>query len=183
VTQDAHNATILADNPFWRYSVSVYRKDNCADFLLRAQNTLKLDINVLLFIGWLAQQKKLFIVTPQHSTLITGFQKGITERIRHLRIKSKGFNSSEFYKALLDLELHAEYHQQARLVSLKKLMPSVDLSIQDIIQKGIHHYIQFELGLDEQELNQRGLDELGLGIFEENDNWLQTLIEYLQPVY
>jgi uncharacterized protein (TIGR02444 family) len=187
VTQDAHNATILADNPFWRYSASVYRKDNCADFLLRAQNNLKLDINVLLFIGWLAQQKKLFIVTPQHSTLITGFQKDITERIRYLRIKGKGFNSSEFYKALLDLELHAEYHQQARLVSLKELMPSVDLNIQDIIRKGVYNYIQFEQGLkelsiDEQKLNQQELGELRLGIFEEDNNWLQTLIEHLQPV-
>jgi uncharacterized protein (TIGR02444 family) len=182
VTQDAHNATILADNPFWRYSVSVYRKDNCADFLLRAQNRLKLDINVLLFIGWLAQQKKLFIITPQHSSFVTGFQKGITERIRYLRIKSKGFNSSEFYKALLDLELHAEYHQQARLVSLKKIMPSVDLNTQEIIRKGINHYIQFELDLDQRGLSQRELDELGLGIFEEDDDWLQTLIEYLQPV-
>jgi uncharacterized protein (TIGR02444 family) len=177
VTQDAHNAINLADNPFWRYSVSVYSKNNCADFLLHAQNTWGFDVNVLLFIGWLANQKRLFIVTKQHPTLITAFQKDITERIRCLRIKAKGFDNSKFYKALLDFELHAEYHQQARLISLQKLMPIMDLNYRDITRKGIENYIRFVLDLDTL-----GLKEMELNESQENNIWLQTLIEYLQPV-
>lgn len=177
MTQDAHNAIILADNPFWRYSVSVYSKDNCADFLLHAQNTWGLDINVLLFIGWLANQKRLFIITQQHLTLITAFQKDITERIRCLRIKAKGIDNSIFYKALLDLELHAEYHQQARLVSLQKLMPIMDSNYKDLTAKGIENYIDFALSL-----NIRSSDKLNLNEFNHDNIWLQTLIEYLQPV-
>jgi uncharacterized protein (TIGR02444 family) len=167
VTQDGHNAINSADNPFWCYSLSIYGQNNCAAFLLHAQNTHELDINVLLFIGWLAQQKKQFVITPQHKPLIKHFQDDVTKRIRSLRIKAKSFNQPRLYQAMLELELDAEYFEQVRLFGLLDHMHDIDLSFADIVKRSIEDYMVFERG-------KKG--------FEGSDNWLQTLIQYLQPV-
>jgi len=42
------------DNPFWDFSLAVYRKPGVADACLRLQDDAGVDVNVLLFVCWLA---------------------------------------------------------------------------------------------------------------------------------
>jgi hypothetical protein len=68
---------------------------------------------------------------------------------------------------MLELELDAEYFEQVRLFGLLDHMHDIDLSFADIVKRSIEDYMVFERG-------KKG--------FEGSDNWLQTLIQYLQPV-
>ena len=166
MTQGAHNATILRENPFWDYSLTVYQQDQCAEFLLEAQNRYAFDINVLLFIGWLAHQQQAFIhVTSFHSKIIT-FQQATVSKIRNLRIRAKCFNNPEFYDAIKSLELYAENIEQNRLYAIAKQMPASELDVKQLIENGVSVY------LDQMNVAKSAIEEV---------NWLQTLIEYLQP--
>jgi uncharacterized protein (TIGR02444 family) len=44
------------DNPFWRYSLRLYREPGIADICLQLQERSGVDVNVLLFVLWLAQE-------------------------------------------------------------------------------------------------------------------------------
>lgn len=44
------------DNPFWRYSLRFYREPGIADICLRLQERCGADVNVLLFVLWLARE-------------------------------------------------------------------------------------------------------------------------------
>lgn len=166
MTQGAHNATILRENPFWDYSISVYQQDQCDEFLLEAQNRYALDINVLLFIGWLAHQQQAFIdVEPFHPQVIRFQQETIT-KIRYLRIRTKRFNNPEFYNAIKALELYAENIEQNRLYALTERMPVSQLDFAQLIKNGVLGYLK-QINRDKA--------------FIQEGNWLQTLIEYLQP--
>ena len=168
MTQGAHDAIKSLDNPFWRYSLAVYQQENCPSFLLHAQNTYGMNINVLLFIGWLAHQNRQLVVTPQFTAIIPSFQKEIIERIRGLRIRIKGFNNQTLYSAIKDLELKSEFFEQQRLFRCAGDMPRVDIEYSSMIENSLNDYWNYK-------------ESVKGGI--KDKNWLQTLIQYLQPVF
>lgn len=167
MTQDAHNAINSSDNPFWRYSLAIYSQPGAADFLLDAQQQYQLDINILLFIGWLAQNNKRFIPHPRLHTHIFPFNKHTIMRIRDLRIRIKTFNNQKFYDAIKSCELYAEYCEQCRLNTLSKLMPNTADQQSKVIKQGVIEYFKQIEGKADTDLKV---------------NWLQTLIKHLQPV-
>jgi len=44
---------MASDNPFWDFSLAVYRKPGVADACILLQDTASVDVNVLLFVCWL----------------------------------------------------------------------------------------------------------------------------------
>lgn len=156
----------LLDNPFWQFSLTVYQQPNCADFLLDAQNRYGIDINVLLFIGWLAHEQKSLKLSPMFKSTINDFQQGTIAPIRKIRIAVKKMKNAEFYEALKRLELLAENLEQQRLYRLFDQMPVSDEDFNVSIEQSINVYI--------------GQNDKGVALIQEK-NWLQTLIQYLQP--
>jgi uncharacterized protein (TIGR02444 family) len=156
----------LSDNPFWQYSLIVYKQPHCAEFLLSAQNRYGLDVNMLLFIGWLALQKKTLTLSPIFVNSIADFQVKTVQPIRKIRITAKGFNNLKFYNALKKLELTAECIEQQRLYQLSDRMPVSNECLEVTIEQGVKVYIS--------------QNDNRIGLIQEN-NWLQTLIQYLQP--
>ena len=156
----------LLDNPFWQFSLTVYQQPNCADFLLDAQNRYGLDVNVLLYIGWLAHQKKSLKLSSTFISTISSFQENVVQPIRKIRIAVKKVKNAEFYEALKRLELLAENLEQQRLYRLFDQMPVSDEDLNVSIEQSINVYI--------------GQNDKGVGLIQEM-NWLQTLIQYLQP--
>jgi uncharacterized protein (TIGR02444 family) len=156
----------LLDNPFWQFSLTVYQQPNCADFLLDAQNRYGIDINVLLFIGWLAHEQKSLKLSPMFKSTINDFQQDTIAPIRKIRIAAKKMNNVEFYERLKRLELVAENIEQQRLYRLSDKMPLSNKGLSKSIEQSINVYI--------------GQNDKGVGLIQEM-NWLQTLIQYLQP--
>jgi uncharacterized protein (TIGR02444 family) len=50
--------TDCGDNPFWKFSLTIYSTDGVANECLALQNDLDLDVNVLLFCAWLGWSRK-----------------------------------------------------------------------------------------------------------------------------
>jgi uncharacterized protein (TIGR02444 family) len=156
----------LLDNPFWQFSLTVYQQPNCADFLLDAQNRYGIDVNVLLFIGWLAHEQKSLKLSPMFKSTINDFQQDTIAPIRKIRIAAKKMNNVEFYERLKRLELVAENIEQQRLYRLSDKMPLSNKGLSKSIEQSINVYI--------------GQNGNGVALIQEK-NWLQTLIQYLQP--
>lgn len=168
MTQGAHDATNSIDNPFWRYSLTTYQKDYCADFLLHAQNTFGMNVNILLFCGWLAQNHTQFAINHSFMKNEAHFQVHITQRIRNLRIRSKLLNNQKFYEELKQLELLAEFIEQKRLYTLSATFNKNALEFEDNVRQGIDAYWTYlEIDFPEQKAK----------------SWMQTLIQYLHPAF
>jgi uncharacterized protein (TIGR02444 family) len=158
----AHDATNQSNNPLWIYSVKQYSNDSCSLFLLNAQHLYQLDINVLLFIGWLATKNKLLNMPALTKAHIFEWQYRVITPIRNLRKRLKPLGNHDFYQHMKDLELSAEYQEQLTLYKLHELMDKSNWGFNRLIQESCEVYFK--------ELKQ-----------EIDESWLQTLIEHLQP--
>lgn len=170
MTQDAHNATKsvanLSDNPFWDYSLTVYKQAGCADFLLNAQESYAADINILLYIGWLAQQHKIYTPSGDQRDSINEIQKNIISPVRQLRFRVKRLNDLNFYNELKQLELLTESIEQTRLFLYSESMSLSNLSFEEMVKQSIDVYIS-QIGPCAEKLG--------------DNTWMQIFIEYLQP--
>ena len=158
----AHNATNHRNNPLWIYSVKQYSSTACSEFLLESQHKFRLDINILLFIGWLATQNKSFKMNPISASGVMDWQLKVVSPIRELRKRVKNLNAVDFYQHMKKLELEAEYQEQLKLYELTIHMTKQNWRFNKFIQEGCELYFK--------ELEQR-VDR----------QWLQTLTEHLQP--
>lgn len=142
------------DQPFWAFSIDVYRHKGVARSLLALQDDCGADVNMLLVVSWLASQK---IVVS--SELLAAFELVSSEWRRHclhplraLRRYLKQQEASDaMYQASKALELQAERWQQDRLYAcceprLASLQRAEDLSV---YQKNLQLYLQ---GLPQQQL-------------------------------
>ena len=55
-------------NPFWDYSLSVYSNPGVADACLSAQDECGLDVNLVLYAGWLSLSGR--VLTEEHLALL-----------------------------------------------------------------------------------------------------------------
>lgn len=163
--QGAHDATNFEHNPFWIYSLKQYQTEECAQFLLAAQDNWNLDINLLLYIGWLSSQEK----HPSLSNALTyskTWQAHVVKPIRTLRRRIKqqaqAKNSTQWYQVVKQLELAAEQRQQAWLYLESLKWPKHICGFDECFRKMMTEYLKQE------------------GIAQSKE-WLQALKEYLQP--
>lgn len=159
--QGGHDATNYSENPFWLYSIEQYKKPGCAEFLLNAQDQYQLDINFLLFIGWLTMQKKIYRPSVKIEC-VHHWQTATVTPIRQLRRRAKHLSDEAFYQSLKQLELKAEQVQQTLLFRIS----------QEWGRSERQGYEIFELGLQEYLANTPVLKE---------ESWLQALYQHLQP--
>lgn len=113
-----HNAT---NNPFWSYSLTQYSQPECEAFCLAAQNQYAIDVNLILFGVWLANQGKRLDLTrlPKPITL---HQQHIIQPLRELRIALKSASELDsqiqhLRNHLKKVELQAEQVEQWWLYS------------------------------------------------------------------
>ena len=161
MVQVAHDAINSLDNPFWLYSIEQYKKPGCAEFLLQAQDGYHLDINILLFIGWLISQNKVYredcALNDVHQ-----WQLSKVRPIRKLRRKVKSLQHEEFYQALKGLELMAEQKQQKMLFQISERWPQSSETGRECFKISMEAYGKKEGFTIEQ-------------------SWLQALYQHLQP--
>lgn len=155
-----HNATKSLDNPFWHYSLRQYENSDCAYFLLDAQDNHGLDINILLFIGWLGTHTSSQL-SVLHLSSAMNWNQWVIQPIRWLRRKSKPFKRVKLYNWIKKQELWAEQVEQAMLF----------LVSQELVQFNATGYEGFRLNM------QVYLE----GKVEIEEAWLQALFKHLQP--
>lgn len=126
----AHNATLCLDNPFWRYSLRQYAVSGCSDFLLAAQDEHGLDINVLLYLGWLAENgKRVDTLLLEHPLM---FSDQVIQPLRLARRSMKSLGDLNLYEHIKKSELMAEQHMQALLYDKSLTLENVNSDLIDI---------------------------------------------------
>ncbi len=157
-----HDATKADDNPLWIYALKQYKADNCAQFLIQAQDELGIDVNILLFIGWLAANNlKIDMQVIMHSSAYA-WQQDVIKPIREIRRTTKAYGQESIYQQILALEISTEKQQ---LQDFYQLSLNFEQDIQGFTRA-------LELGCGEYfKAHKKSLQ----------NSWLQTLIEHLQP--
>ena len=112
------------DNPFWRFSISVYQNKEVKNACLALQNNHQANVNLLLLCCWLAcaveevSEKEL----QQACQTVESWHKNVTEVLRNTRhwVKSHGNKEKwldDYYQQVLRDEIISETRQQYLLFS------------------------------------------------------------------
>ena len=153
-----HNATNWLDNPFWQYSLRQYSQPGCAQFLLDAQDQKHLDVNILLFIGWVSSQN-LLLPNKRLLNRAVFLNRLLIRPIRLLRRISKQTTPNLVYQWIKRIELKAEQLEQGILHGIAhKLMSHLENEL--CFEKNMQMYLAGKVV---------------------DDTWLQALKQYLQP--
>lgn len=127
------------DNPFWRFSLTVYAAPGVAPECLALQDRLGLDVNVILFAAWLGLRG--LAVRPDDLVRITDatapWSGDVVKPLRQVRRHLKPLSGSdtavqELRKRVADAELFAEQIEQARLYAIAGSLSSA-ASAPDIV--------------------------------------------------
>lgn len=158
----AHNATLCLDNPFWRYSLKQYAVPGCSEFLLAAQDDHGLDINVLLFLGWLADTGMIF--SPALLEEPMAFTAQVIEPLRLSRRTMKTQGNDALYQHIKASELLAEQHIQALLYDKSRALETLEpdaTSFKQSLNGSLNEYLPSTL--------------------KHNQDWKALLMRYLSP--
>lgn len=109
--------TGTAKNPFWQYSLQLYARDGVEALCLRLQEQCGVNVNILLWACWLAQQgRPLSDAHLQHAiTLIAPYQCDYIEPLRKMRNVLKSSMQQALREKILAAELEAEKSVQDEL--------------------------------------------------------------------
>jgi uncharacterized protein (TIGR02444 family) len=120
-------------SPFWRFSLKLYRAPGVADACIALQEGAGVDVNLLLFLLWQAQERRAF--TAAEVTALDGrigpWRDAAVIPLRNVRraLKSppalvKGATAEAFRTRIKAVELEAERLQQEAMYELAGALPS-----------------------------------------------------------
>ena len=107
-------------NPFWDFSLSNYRRDGVAQTCLTLQDEFGLDVNVLLYGGWLAAMDQ--CLTEDHlagiAATIAPWRERVVLPLRILRRQWRDYPAAiDLRDEVKALELQAERQQQDMMLA------------------------------------------------------------------
>jgi uncharacterized protein (TIGR02444 family) len=126
------NDTPTATTPFWRFSLKFYRQTGVSDACIALQDGCGVDVNLLLFLFWLASERQLLSAdeVKKLDATIKSWRELTIIPIRDTRRKLKGaktFVDPAKQEALRDkvkaVELEAEKLQQEALYAFTQTGP------------------------------------------------------------
>jgi uncharacterized protein (TIGR02444 family) len=102
-------------NPFWDYSLATYSLEGVASTCLALQDTIGLDVNLLLYAAWLARMDQR--LSGEHlaglEADIADWREMVIKPLRALRRQLPDYSSASWVrKEIKALELRAEQQQQ-----------------------------------------------------------------------
>ena len=110
----ANDAINFKLNPMWRYALDCYQNTDTQQALLTSQDNLGLNVNALLWFGYLAQQH--LSATAHGKADLEQWHLRHTAPIRSLRRRLKQVKHLGLYPYILNLELLSEFLEQCQLV-------------------------------------------------------------------
>ncbi len=118
--RDGNRSELLHDNEFWRFSLAVYKPADVAAECLALQESLGLDVNLLLFCAWFGSRA--IVLSPGDieaaSRVVAAWHASVVRPLRGVRrhIKSQyGDGFEDLRSRVKDSELAAEQTEQAML--------------------------------------------------------------------
>jgi uncharacterized protein (TIGR02444 family) len=129
---DAQTAEKTATTPFWRFSLKFYGQSGVSDACIALQDGCGIDVNLLLFLFWLASERQLLSAdeVKKLDATIKSWRELTIIPIRDTRRKLKGaktFVDPAKQEALRDkvkaVELEAEKLQQEALYAFTQSGP------------------------------------------------------------
>lgn len=136
-------AKMPTDHPFWQYSLHLYAQPEVEKLCLQLQNGHDLDVNLLLFCGWLATQERIFDpeIVFNHDE-IQFWQTSLIPSVRHVRRTLADYKKDHLlYSEMKKIELQAEKELQTILWSILHLFsPRPDTGTEVLIKQNIQHY-------------------------------------------
>lgn len=115
------------DNPFWRFSLAVYAQPGVAAECLALQETLNIDVNVLLFCAWIGAERNRVLDDQALAAIeadVRRWHGTVVQPLRAVRQTMKAMPdlADEAAKALRKevaaVELRAEQIEQAKLFEM-----------------------------------------------------------------
>jgi uncharacterized protein (TIGR02444 family) len=120
----------LPSNPFWEFSLRVYGQENVPPACLRLQDRHGVDVNLLLYLCWLAAHRKDPLTEAEIDDavrLTADWRDAVVRSLRRIRRRMKeGFESlpqdrvESLRSAVKRVELESERLQQAALFERNK---------------------------------------------------------------
>jgi uncharacterized protein (TIGR02444 family) len=118
-------------SPFWRFSLAFYRRPGVGEACIQLQDACEVDVNLLLFLLWLAAAKRR--LTPDDvrgiDDTVRGWRELTVLPLRAIRRRLKGgappleSGAAEAYRSKIKgVELEAERLQQEALYALANSM-------------------------------------------------------------
>ena len=128
-------AEAQAGSPFWRFSLRFYRQSGVADACIALQDGCGVDVNILLFLLWLATQRRR-IGTDEVTAVCAKagpWRDDVVAPLRGLRRRLKDGaplvegNTAELFRTRIKaVELEAERLQQEALFALTQNLATTD---------------------------------------------------------
>jgi uncharacterized protein (TIGR02444 family) len=119
---------VASDNPFWDFSLAVYRKPGVADACLRLQDEAGVDVNLLLFFCWLGLTRDEALGEVEIRDIVertAGWRDHVVRPLRDVRRWTKGGAEGmpagpveALRSRVKRIELESERLQQAMLFAL-----------------------------------------------------------------
>lgn len=116
---------MTGDNPFWDFSLSVYRKPGVADACLRLQDEAGLDVNLVLFTCWIAGVREAPLSDAEMREVVAltqDWRERVVVPLRRIRRELKGGSEGlppeaveSFRSEIKRIELASERRQQDML--------------------------------------------------------------------
>lgn len=119
----AADPTLPRDNAFWQFSLAVYGAPGVATECLVLQDTLGIDVNLLLFVAWLGQKRRIALSESDIARvegIVQPWHLQAVRPLRAIRRDLKAFPTADrelFRNRVKALEIEAEQIEQALLFS------------------------------------------------------------------
>lgn len=147
---------LLHDNPFWRFSLSLYQLKRIKDACLQLQDESGANINLILFAIWTAQQRLRF--NPNWRTSFQQFENWHQDYTLQLRRQRN---------ELTHLAEKADKNENGPLHRMREHLLKAELLAEQQEQAVLYYYYQERLGLVDCENREAALLENLANCFED----------------
>lgn len=130
-------------NEFWKFSLNIYSKQDIAEICLELQDEYDVDVNICLFLIWLAYNskqmealdfKRIFQKTRE-------WHNEVIKPIRSSRMAvKKQIGVQPFYDLIKKCEMDAEFHQQESLFLLSQTLQTKKADFHQALSSHLRYY-------------------------------------------
>ena len=150
---DGNRNELQYENEFWRFSLAVYKPADVAAECLALQETVGLDVNLLLFCAWLGTREIALSRSDIEaaSRVVASWHASVVRPLRGVRrhIKTQYGDAFETFRSRVkDDELQAEQIEQAMLFAYAQGIQSAHsgLDRRDAVARNVTEYISMMSG-------------------------------------